>query len=309
MPPRRSGEDGQAKRADMSYLANSNLVLSNRKRGKRADDDGSAKSLREESVQNLKMGDLVRQAKPSDGKPSKAKKPKKTTDLDLGVLGGNRGFTVDGAPALYRPKTKETRAAFEALLSSIKSVLTDAPHDVLCGAADEILLVLKNDALRDPERQKEISKLLGDTISNDKYTHFVAIGKLINDFSAGADDDAAGDALDEELGVAVEFEDEDEEDEDALIQTEVVDEEEDEEDDVLGAAAGDGVLNGETIVDRDDNMGDDVDAMAGEAAGVPKAKDIDAFWLQRRISEAYEETVRDGSLRACVHACSCLLIA
>ncbi len=275
----------------MSYLANSNLVIANRRRGKRAQDDGSAKSLREESVQNLKMGDMVRQSKPNDGKASKAKKPKKTTDMDLTVLTG-QGFNVDGAPALYRPKTRETRAAFEALLSSIKGVLTEAPHDVLCGAADEILLVLKNDGMRDPERQKEISKLLGDTVSNEKYTHFVAIGKLITDFSVQDNDETGGDALDEELGVAVEFEDEDEEDEDAMVQTEVVDDEESEEDDEENGMEDymeDGARNGGAIVDRDGLM--DGDAGTGEAAGVPNAKAVDAFWLQRRISEAYEETV------------------
>jgi pre-mRNA-splicing helicase BRR2 len=276
----------------MSYLANSNLVLANNRRGKRAQDDGSAKSLREESVQNLKMGDMVRQSKPNDGKPSKAKKPKKTTDMDLGVLTG-QGFNLDGAPSLYRPKTKETRAAFEALLSSIKGVLTEAPHDVLCGAADEILLVLKNDGMRDPERQKEISKMLGDTISNEKYTHFVAIGKLITDFSAEENDDTGGDALDEELGVAVEFEDEDEEDEDAMVQTEVVDDgefDDDDEEDGMEDRMEDGVRNKEAIVDRDGLA--DGEAGTGAAAGVPNAKAVDAFWLQRRISEAYEDTVR-----------------
>ncbi len=275
----------------MSYMANSNLVLASQRRGKRAQDDGSAKSLREERVQNLKMGDMLRLSKPNDGKPSKAKKPKKTTDMDLGVLNG-QGFNPDGAPALYRPKTKETRAAFEALLSSIKGVLTEAPHDVLCGAADEILLVLKNDRMRDPERQKEISKLLGDTISNEKYTHFVAIGKLITDFSVEDNDVAGGDALDEELGVAVEFEDEDEEDEDAMVQTEVVDNEEFDEDDeeqVMEDHMEGGARNGEGIVDRDGLV--DGEPGTGAAAGAPNAKAVDAFWLQRRISEAYEDTV------------------
>jgi hypothetical protein len=45
---------------------------------------------------------------------------------------------------LYRPRTKETRAAYEALLNTIHSTFGDQPADVLRGAADEVLAVLKN---------------------------------------------------------------------------------------------------------------------------------------------------------------------
>ena len=275
----------------MSYLANSNLVISNKRgRGRGgargAGDDGTAKSL---NAADLKMGDLVRpSAKPSD--TTKSKKPKKSTDIDLDVLtGGTQGFNVDTAPALYRPKTKETRAAYEALLAEIKSVLTDAPHDVLCGAADEILLVLKDDGMRDPDRQRDISKMLGDTVDTNKYTKFVAIGKLINDFSVD-DDDGEGDGMDEELGVAVEFEDED--DEENMIQTEVVDDEDDSDDkeDEDGDVDLPGPNSAGAIGDRDDPMSEDDDdeGVQGDATAVPKAKEIDGFWLQRRISEAYD---------------------
>jgi pre-mRNA-splicing helicase BRR2 len=45
---------------------------------------------------------------------------------------------------LYRPRTKETRAAYEALLNTIHATFGDQPADVLRGAADEVLAVLKN---------------------------------------------------------------------------------------------------------------------------------------------------------------------
>ena len=48
----------------------------------------------------------------------------------------------------YRPKTKETRAAYEAMLSFIQGKFGDQPADVLRGAADEILATLKNDHMR-----------------------------------------------------------------------------------------------------------------------------------------------------------------
>lgn len=48
---------------------------------------------------------------------------------------------------LYRPRTKETREAYEALLSVIREQFGDQPADVLRGAADEVLAVLKNDRM------------------------------------------------------------------------------------------------------------------------------------------------------------------
>ena len=49
---------------------------------------------------------------------------------------------------VYRPKTRETRAAYEAMLSFIQGKFGDQPADVLRGAADEILATLKNDLMR-----------------------------------------------------------------------------------------------------------------------------------------------------------------
>lgn len=48
----------------------------------------------------------------------------------------------------YRPRTQETRAAYEAVLSFIREQFGDQPQDVLKGAADEVLAVLKDDRKR-----------------------------------------------------------------------------------------------------------------------------------------------------------------
>lgn len=45
---------------------------------------------------------------------------------------------------VYRPRTKETAAAYETLLNTIHGMFGDQPADVLRGAADEVLSVLKN---------------------------------------------------------------------------------------------------------------------------------------------------------------------
>lgn len=56
---------------------------------------------------------------------------------------------LDAAGA-YRPATKETRAAYEALLAMVQGQFGDQPADVLRGAAEEVLAVLKNDHLKVP---------------------------------------------------------------------------------------------------------------------------------------------------------------
>lgn len=51
------------------------------------------------------------------------------------------------AGGFYQPRTAGTRDAYEALLSMIQAQFGDQPHDVLRGAADEVLAVLKNDRM------------------------------------------------------------------------------------------------------------------------------------------------------------------
>jgi hypothetical protein len=90
---------------------------------------------------------------------------------------------------------------------------------VLRGAADEVLAVLKNEALKDLEKKKDIEKLL-NTMSGERFAQLVAIGKLITDFSAEVEG-AAGQALDDEIGVAVEFEEDEDEGDSELDEVEV----------------------------------------------------------------------------------------
>lgn len=45
---------------------------------------------------------------------------------------------LDMDARLYRPRTKETREAYEALLSVMQTSLGDQPQDILHGAADEV---------------------------------------------------------------------------------------------------------------------------------------------------------------------------
>lgn len=201
---------------------NSSLVLTAEHRARDMHEPSGEPETLWGRLDGKKMGDRVRPSKPEGASEAKDKKKRDAVgDMDDGLPVKARRTAV-GADALdldtaafYRPRTKETREAYEALLAVIQGQFGDQPADVLRGAADEVLATLKNDQLRDPERQKELGELLGP-VPNERFAQLVAIGKLINDFSAEGEETVMADTMDEEVGVAVEFESEEEEDEEAL---------------------------------------------------------------------------------------------
>lgn len=60
------------------------------------------------------------------------------------------------------------------------------PRDILCGAADEVLAVLKNDKMRDKERRREVEQLLGPA-DDTRYHVLVNLGKKISDYGGDKD--------------------------------------------------------------------------------------------------------------------------
>ena len=67
---------------------------------------------------------------------------------------------------------------FDTLVSRVRRV---QPRDILCGAADEVLAVLKNDKMRDKERRREVEQLLGQA-DDTRYHVLVNLGKKISDY-------------------------------------------------------------------------------------------------------------------------------
>ncbi len=55
------------------------------------------------------------------------------------------------------------------------------PRDILCGAADEVLATLKEEHLKEREKQKEVVSLLGP-VDNERYAILVGLGKKITDY-------------------------------------------------------------------------------------------------------------------------------
>lgn len=83
----------------------------------------------------------------------------------------------------YRPKTKETQAAYEDLLTLIRSKLGDQPYvslvivrfgtsdirqEYLAGAADEVLAITKDENLQAPSKKAEVEGLL-NKMSDEDY--------------------------------------------------------------------------------------------------------------------------------------------
>jgi len=136
--------------------------------------------------------------------------------LDMGEISG------------YRPTTVGARSNYESLLNMVgsKTYLGNQPPAILRDAAEEIISALKDQSLRDPERQSVISKLLtgrASALNDEAFARFVAIGKGLDDYedyltrgrgtSGGGADDGKGDNMDDEMGVAVVFDESDEEEE------------------------------------------------------------------------------------------------
>ena len=279
------------------YSANSNLVLEAERDSRRRTDEGTGEveSLHGK-LNTVRMGDRINHEKRPelDDRIEKAKQKRirseaddeavKKKKKDNRVFVASKGSTVlteteDLDSINYRPKTRESRAAYEEILSFVQVSLGDQPQDILRGAADEILSLLKDESMRAPDRQKEIEKIISRQ-SSEKYNKLVNLGKKITDFHSTIEEEVEDEVkMDEEMGVAVVFEDDDEDA--AREDLDEVNESEEEDDDEGGVEAfGSGTLKGEDE-GADDGAGDDKYSLS--------VHDIDAYWLQRQLSRFYTD--------------------
>lgn len=279
------------------YKANSNLVLEADHDSRRRDEpSGEVESLYGK-LGTVRMGDRVlrgkehrdpdiverlqakqKRANPDDAAPAADAKKKKT--LELFTPGTNILSASDELESVtYRPRTRETKAAYEELLGFVQSSLGDQPEDIIKGAAEEALVLLKDDSLRDPDRQREISKFL-PRLTIERFGKLVSLGKQIVDFhSSGEDVEEDNQKMDEEMGVAVVFEDEEDGDEDEQHGNDDENEEEEEEEGGTEAHGSGGVLRGQGSQGEEAN---------DQSLGL-SPQDVDAHWLQRQLSKFYSD--------------------
>lgn len=293
------------------YKANSNLVLEADKDNKRIRNDegtGEVESLHGKLV-GVRMGDRINySSKPELSthveKLSSAKRPRGDAVDDepmrkKSVLSshGNANIveqTDDLDAVNYHPKTRESRIAYEELLNFIMSSLGDQPQDILRGAADEIIAILKDNSMKDYDRQREVEKLLSKQ-SSEKFHKLVNIGKQIKDFNVDvlADDDNDKNTMDEDLGVAVVFEEDDDNEGLGGLTDGFVDEiavhrgkrnVDDDDSDSDGDSGDEAVGSGNMLRGGDK----DNDVVINDKLFI-SPHDIDAHWLQRQLSKYYDD--------------------
>lgn len=296
------------------YGANSNLVLeADRDSRARREDEGKGEvETLNGRLDHIRMGDRLavtaakkREKDQKDGEndlESNLPKKKKLGTVQSGAPDSSKNVffsSIKGATSIlsqtedlellsYRPKTRETKAAYEELLRITQIIIGDQPQDILKGAADEILSILKDDSLKDFTKQKELTKISAN-MNNDLFYKVVTIGKRITDYRIKGANDEKQDQddtgkpntayVDEEMAVV--FDDEDdaeaEQDEEVLLDGEGNEYEEGVEADAKGQLKG--------KAENDDGTGgaDDDDRYK------LSIHDIDAHWLQRQLSKFYSD--------------------
>ncbi|KAH6812630.1 U5 small nuclear ribonucleoprotein helicase [Perilla frutescens var. frutescens] len=287
------GAEAHARFKQYEYRANSSLVLTTDSRPRDTHEPTGEPESLWGKIDPKSFGDRAYRDKPPELE-EKLKKSKKKKEREPAFDAApprskkrrlqEESVLTSSDEGVYQPKTKETRAAYEAMLSVIQQQLGGQPLNIVSGAADEILAVLKNETIKNPDKKKEIEKLL-NPIPSSTFDQLVSIGKLITDYHDGGDSgDAAvnggDDALDDDVGVAVEFEENEEEEEESDL--DMVPEDEEDEDD-LTEVGGSGAMQMGGIDDDEEQ-----EAMEGMTLNV---QDIDAYWLQRKISQAYDQNI------------------
>ncbi|KAI8064474.1 Sec63 Brl domain-containing protein [Gongronella butleri] len=217
--------------------------------------------------------------------------------------------TEDWEGLNYRPRTKETRESYEHILSFVYDHLGDQARDVIRSAADDVLETLKSDGMKDLDKKREIESVIGP-IQSDRFAQLVNLSKKITDYSADdkMDVDGGEGAMDDELGVAVVFDDDEDED-NQDEQYEVRDEDdldEDEEEDAQPMQMQEDVAPA-AVADDDKLSTDDEEGFKTVLPGQQRRKkqrtaastttnpdevaphDIDAFWLQRHVATHYAD--------------------
>lgn len=202
--------------------------------------------------------------------------------------------TQDVEGLTYRPSTAETREVFNLMVAIVHKTLGDQAQDIVRSAADTVLETLKADNMKDFDKKRDIEGVLGASLTGETFSQLLNLSKKITDY--GAEDQNVVDPdmerkdaeIDDELGVAVVFEDEDEDEEDEDEGFEVREDSDDEDAEPHGEEDGP-----PTAEDQEEAL------VFGTAPSSRKAKasddlsphDIDGFWLQRLISTAYPDAV------------------
>jgi pre-mRNA-splicing helicase BRR2 len=256
----------RARQSQYEYKATASLVLQADRsmitKISRDEATGEVLSLRDK-LKGEKMGSRFQRAEPPKELKKRLNKRKEPEGKKGMVLSSSSAKNYVGL--FYRPSTRETKQTYELLLSFIQGFLGDVPRDVLYNAADEVLAYLKDESLRDKDKKKEIEALL-NVLDDDKFYQLTTLGKKITDYTADKEEEDT--AIDENIGVSIVFEDEEE-----VKSEKSSDEEEGEDTMATDALAGGGVAAEDVAAGSKDSLD-------------PRL--LDAYWLQRQLSKFYD---------------------
>lgn len=197
----------------------------------------------------------------------------------------------------YRPRTSETREVYSLILAAVHSAIGDQAQDVVRSAADVVLEILKDDKLKDFDKKRDIDETLLTTVSGEIFSQLLSLAKKVTDY--GEDDEQAQNLaeekrdmeIDDEVGVAVVFDEDEQDEEDEEENFELRDESDESDEEGQGAEA----LVDEEAVSEDELV---VGSGSRRTDAKPKADQdivsphaIDGFWVQRQISEIYPDPV------------------
>ncbi|KAH9611678.1 hypothetical protein KSS87_017396 [Heliosperma pusillum] len=282
--------EAHARFKQFEYKSNASLVLTTDSRPRDTHEPTGEPESLYGKIDPKSFGDRAARGRPPELDEKLKKSKKKSREREAveagGVRQGKRRRTKEESvlsvidEGVYKPKTKETSAAFEAMLNIVQGALGGQEPGILQGAADEILATLKDDTIKGPDKKKVIEKLLGTA---EVFDSLAALGKKITDYQEGGDvgqSSGSGDAVDEG-GVAVEFEENEDDDEESDL--DMVQEDEEDDDDLAEAGGSGGMQMG--AGNEDDDMHEADEGMA------LSVKVIDAYWLQRQITEAFKNAI------------------
>lgn len=276
-----------ARTKQYEYRSNSNLVI-NQERDRNRDNEptGEPESLtgrlRGRMGDRAALGGTKRDIE-LDEKLQKLKKRKQSSQgrLEERFRRGAKKRKLDSVLASsldsvgYRPKTKETRQVYELILIFVQEYLGDQPEDVIKGASEEVITILKNDRLKAPEKKKEIEKILG-SLTESKFSDLSDLVRKITDFNDDENEEEKGmneETVDNELGVAVVFD----EDEEEANSEEYAVEESDEEAEIVDPEELSQINTLEGMIPDEDEKEKDPYEL--------DPKEIKAFWLKGQITE------------------------
>lgn len=206
--------------------------------------------------------------------------------------------TQDVEGLTYRPRTAETRDVYELILSTVHLAVGDQAQDVVRSAADTVLETLKSENMKDFDKKKEVEEVLGP-VTGETFSQLINLSKKITDY--GAEDETMADPdmerkdaeIDDEVGVAVVF-DEEEQESDEEEGYEIRDESDDDEEGVegdkdAGAAAAEGEEEEEDALVIGGASSSKAGAKAKADKDIVTPHSIDAFWVQRLVGEVYTD--------------------